>query len=97
MFYKGAVIYNKAPANSRGSSYCGYVNTSPRPSRLDDNRNGVCVYSSSVKDNIKPFNLQQVATAMKAIVTTINNCENDRIRSSRRGTFFGYADAPVVV
>lgn len=93
----GTVVYNKAPANSHKSSYCGYVNTSTRIDNLDNNRNGVCIYHSPTKDNIKPFDLRQVATAMKAIMTTINKCENDRIRSSRRRPLLGDADAFVVV
>lgn len=97
MFYRGTVIYNKAPANSRGSSYCGYVNMSPRVNDLDDDRRSACVYRSPARDNVNPFDLRQVAVAMKSIMATINSCENDRIRSSRRGAFFGYADAPVVV
>lgn len=93
----GTVIYNKAPANPHRSSYCGYVSASSRLNDLDDNRKNVCVYYSPIEDNVKPLDLRQVAMAMRAIIKTINSCENDRIRSSRRRPFLGNADEPFAV
>lgn len=96
-FYMGTVTYNKAPTGLRKSAYHGHLNSSSRPIDLDDNRRSVCVHYSQAKDNTKPLDLRQVATAMRAIIKTINSCENDRIRSSRRRPFLGNADEPFVV
>lgn len=91
-FYMGTVTYNKTPTDSRGSAYYGHLSSSSRPIDLDNNRRSVCVHHSPVKDNTKPFDLRQVAVAMRAIMKTINNCEKDRIRSSRRRIIFGNAN-----
>lgn len=96
-FYMGTVTYNKTPTGLRKSAYCGHLNSSSRPIGLDDNRGSVCVHYSQAKDNTKPLDLRKVAMAMRAIIKTINNCENDRIRSSRRRPFLGNADEPFVV
>lgn len=91
-FYMGTVTYNKTPTDSRGSAYYGHLSSSSRPIDLDNNRRSVCVHRSPVKDNTKPFDLRQVAVAMRAIMKTINNCEKDRIRSSGRRIIFGNAN-----
>lgn len=96
-FYIGTVTYNKTPAGLRKSVYCGNLNSSSRPVDLDDNRRSLRVYYSQEKDTTKPLDLRQVAMAMRAIIKTINSCENDRIRSRRRRPFFGNADEPFVV
>lgn len=96
-FYMGTVTYNKAPAGLRKSAYCGHLSSSSRPIDLDNDRRGVCVYYSQAEDNAKPFDLRQVAMAMRAIIKTINNCEKDRIRSRRRRPFLGNADEPFTV
>lgn len=96
-FYMGTVTYNKTPTGLRKSAYYGHLNSSSRPIGLDDNRGSVCVHYSQAKDNTKPLDLRKVAMAMRAIIKTINNCENDRIRSSRRRPFLGNADEPFVV
>ena len=96
-FYMGTVTYNKAPTGLRKSAYYGYLNSSSRPINLDDNRRSLCVHYSPAKDNNKPLDLRQVAMAMRVIIKTINSCENDRIRSSRRGPFLGDTDEPFAV
>lgn len=96
-FYMGTVTYNKTPAGLRKSAYYGNLNSSSRPIDLDDNRRSLRVYYSQAEDNTKPLDLRQVAMAMRAIIKTINSCENDRIRSSRRRPFLGNADEPFVV
>ena len=96
-FYMGTVTYNKTPAGLRKSAYYGHLNSSSRPIGLDDNRRSLCVYHSLKGDDNKPLDLRQVAMAMRAIIKTINNCESDRIRSSRRRPFLGNADEPFVV
>ena len=96
-FYMGTVTYNKTPAGLRKGAYCGNLNSSSRPIGLDDNRRSVCVHYSQAEDNTKSLNLRQVAMAMRAIMKTINSCENDRIRSSRRRSFLGNADEPFAV
>lgn len=93
----GTVTYNKAPAGLRKSAYYGNLSSSSRPIDLDNDRRSVCVYYSQAEDNAKPFDLRQVAMAMKAIIKTINSCENDRIRSSRRRPFLGNTDEPFAV
>ena len=92
-FYRGTVIYNKPPANARMSAYCGYVSTSARRAEIDNIRK-TCVYYSPGSANLKPFDLREVATAMKIIISTINNCENDRARFSGHRIVLGNADAP---
>lgn len=92
LFYMGTVTYNKTPIDSRGSAYYGHLSSSSRPIDLDNNRRSVCVHHSLVKDNTKPFDLRQVAVAMRVIMKTINNCEKDRIRSSGRRIIFGNAN-----
>lgn len=96
-FYMGTVTYNKALTGLRKSVYYGNLNSSSRPINLNDNRRSVCVNYSQEKDNTKPLDLRKVAMAMRAIIKTINNCENSRIRSSRRCHFLGNADEPFVV
>ena len=96
-FYMGTVTYNKPPTGLRKSAYYGHLGSSSRPIDPDDNRRSVCVYHSQAEDNTKPLDLRQVAMAMRAIIKTVNNCENDRIRSSRRRPFLGNADEPFVV
>ena len=96
-FYMGTVTYNKAPTGLRKSAYYGHLNSSSRPISLDDNRRSVCVHYSQAEDNANTLDLRKVAIAMRAIIKTINNCENDRIRSSRRRPFLGNADEPFVV
>lgn len=96
-FYMGTVTYNKTPAGLRKSAYYGNLNSSSIPIDLDDNRRSLRVYYSQEKDTTKPLDLRQVAMAMRAIIKTINSCENDRIRSSRRRPFLGNADEPFVV
>lgn len=96
-FYMGTVTYNKPPIGLRKSAYYGNLNSSSRPIDPDNDRRGVCVYYSQAEDNTKSLNLRQVAMAMKAIIKTINSCENDRIRSSRRRPFLGNTDEPFTV
>ena len=96
-FYMGTVTYNKTPAGLRKKAYCGHLSSSSRPIDLDDSRRSVRVYYSQAEDNTKPLDLRQVAMAMRAIIKTINSCENDRIRSRRRRYVFGDADAPFTV
>ena len=96
-FYMGTVTYNKTPTGLRKSAYCGHLSSSSRPIDPDNDRRSVCVYYSQAEDNTKSLDLRQVAMAMKAIIKTINSCENDRIRSSRRSPFLGNADEPFVV
>ena len=96
-FYMGTVTYNKAPAGLRKSSYYGYLSSSSRLIDLENDRRSPCVYYSLAEDNTKPLDLRQVAMAMRAIIKTINNCENDRIRSRRRRPFLGNADEPFAV
>ena len=96
-FYMGTVTYNKPPTGLRKSAYYGHLNSSSRPINLDDDRRSPCVYYSQAEDNTKPLDLRQVAMAMRAIIKTINNCENDRIRSSRRRPFLGNTDEPFAV
>lgn len=96
-FYMGTVTYNKTPAGSRKSAYCGNLSSSSRTIDLDDNRRRLRVYFSQAEDNTKPLDLRQVAMVMIAIMKTINSCENDRIRSSRHRPFLGNADEPFVV
>lgn len=96
-FYMGTVTYNKAPTGLRKSAYYGHLSSSSRPIDLDDNRRGLCVHYSQAENNTKQLDLRQVATAMKAIIKTINSCENDRIRSRRRRPFLGNADEPFAV
>lgn len=91
-FYMGIVTYNKTPTGLRKSAYYGHLNSSSRPINLDDNRRSLCVYYSQAENNTKPLDLRKVAIAMRAIIKTINSCENDRIRSSRRRPFLGNAD-----
>ena len=80
-FYMGTVVYNKAPTDSSRNIYYGYLNSSSRPINLNDNRRRVCVHFSPAEDNTKPFDLRQVAMAMRTIMKTINDCENDRVKS----------------
>lgn len=96
-FYMGTVTYNKTPTDSHGSAYYGHLSSSSRPIDLDNNRRSVCVYYSPVKYNTKPFDLRQVAVAMRAIMETINNCEKDRIRSRGRRIILGDANEPFVI
>ena len=96
-FYMGTVTYNKTPTGLSKSAYYGHLNSSSRPIDPDNDRRSVCVYYSQAEDNAKPFDLRQVAMAMRAIIKTINSCENDRIRSSRRSPFLGNADEPFAV
>ena len=96
-FYMGTVTYNKTPTDSRRSAYYGYLNSSSMPIDLDNMRRSVCVYHSLRVDSNKQLDLRQIAMAMRAIIKTINSCENDRIRSSRRRPFLGNADEPFVV
>lgn len=96
-FYMGTVTYNKAPTGLRKSAYYGHLSSSSRPIDLDDNRRSLCVHYSRAKDNTKTLDLRQVAMAMRDIIKTINNCENDRIRSSGRRLVLGNADAPFAV
>ena len=91
-FYMGTVTYNKTPAGLRKSAYYGYLNSSSMPIDLDNMRRSVCVYHSLKGDDNKQLDLRQVAMAMRAIIKTINSCEKDRIRSSRRRPFLGNAD-----
>ena len=93
----GIVTYNKTPADSHRSAYYGHLSSSSRPIDLDDNRRSLCVHYSPVKDNTKPFDLRQVAVAMRAIVKTINNCEKDRIRPRGRRIIFGDANEPFII
>ena len=93
----GTVTYNKAPTGLRKGAYYGHLNSSSRPINLDDNRRSLCVHYSQAEDNTKTLDLRKVAMAMRAIIKTINDCENDRIRSSRRRPFLGNADEPFVV
>ena len=95
--YMGTVTYNKTQTDSQRSAYYGYLNSSSMPIDLDNMRRSVCVYYSQAEDNTKPLDLRQVAMAMRAIIKTINNCENDRIRSRRRRPFLGNADEPFAV
>ena len=96
-FYMGTVTYNKTPAGLRKSAYYGHLNSSSRPIDLDDNRRSLRVYYSQAEDNTKQLDLRQIAMAMRAIMKTINSCENGRIRSSRRRPFLGNADEPFAV
>ena len=96
-FYMGTVTYNNAPTDSPRSAYYGYLNSSSMPINLDNMRRSVCVYYSQAEDNTNPLDLRQVAMAMRAVIKTINNCENDRIRSSRRRPFLGNTDEPFAV
>ena len=96
-FYMGTVTYNKTPTDSHMSAYYGHLRSSSRPINLDDNRRSACVHYSPVKDNTKPFDLRQVAVAMRAIMKTINNCEKDRIRSRGRRIIFGDANEPFII
>ena len=96
-FYMGTVTYNKTPTDSQRSAYYGYLNSSSMPIDLDNMRRSVCVYRSLKGDDNKQFDLRQIAMAMRAIIKTINSCENDRIRSSRRRHVLGNADAPFTV
>ena len=96
-FYMGTVTYNKPPIGLRKSAYYGHLGSSSRPIDLDNNRRSVCVYHSLKGDDNKQLDLRQIAMAMRAIIKTINSCENDRIRSRRRRPFLGNADEPFVV
>lgn len=96
-FYMGTVTYNKAPTGLRKSDYYGHLSSSSRPIDPENDRRSLCVYYSPAGDNTKPLDLRQVAMAMRAIIKTINNCENDRIRSRRRRPFLGNADEPFAV
>lgn len=94
LFYRGCVIYNKTPSDSRMGAYNGYINTALRRSNIDNSK-GACVYFSPTESNLKPFDLLEVAKAMRSVISTINNCENDRVRSSRRRIVLGDANAPL--
>lgn len=95
-FYRGCVIYNKTPSDSRMGAYNGYVNSALRRGNIDNSK-GACVYFSPTESNIKPFDLLEVAKAMRSVIATINNCENDRIRSGRRRIVLGDANAPLAL
>lgn len=95
-FYMGTVTYNKTPTGLRKSAYYGHLSSSSRPIDPDNDRRSVCVHYSQAEGNTKPLDLRQVAMAMRAIIKTINNCENDRIRSRRRRPFLGDTDEPFV-
>ena len=94
-FYMGTVTYNKTPTGLRKSAYYGHLSSSSRP--IDPDRRSVCVHYSHAEGNTKPLDLRQAAMAMRAIIKTINNCENDRIRSSRRRPFLGNTDEPFAI
>lgn len=96
-FYMGTVTYNKIPSDSHQNAYYGYLNSAPTPIDLDNSRRKVCVHYSLEKDDNKPLDLRQIAVAMRAIIKTINNCENDRIRLSRRRPVLGDTDAHFAV
>ena len=96
-FYMGTVIYNKAPTDSPRRAYYGYISSSSMPIDLDNMRRSVCVYHSLRRDGNNQLDLRQIAMAMRAVIKTINNCENDRIRSRRRRPFLGNADEPFAV
>ena len=96
-FYMGIVTYNKAPTGLRKSAYYGNLSSSSRPIGPENDRRSLCVYYSPAEDNTKPLDLRQVAMAMRAIIKTINSCENDRIRSRRRRPVLGDTDEPFVV
>jgi hypothetical protein len=96
-FYMGTVTYNKAPAGLRKSDYYGHLSSSSRPIDPDNGRRSVCVHYSQAEGNTKQLDLRQVAMAMRTIMKTINSCENDRIRSSRRRPFLGNTDEPFAV
>lgn len=96
-FYMGTVTYNKTPTDLHRSAYYGHLSSSSRPIGLDNNRRSVCVHYSPVKDNTKPFDLRQVAVAMRVIMKTINNCEKDRIRSRGRRIILGDANEPFII
>ena len=96
-FYMGTVTSNKTATDSPRSAYYGYLNSSSMPIDLDNMRRSVCVYHSLKGGDNKQLDLRQIAMAMRAIIKTINSCENDRIRSSRRRPFLGNADEPFAV
>lgn len=96
-FYMGIVTYNKTPTDSPRNAYYGYLNSSSMPIDLDNMRRSVCVYHSLKGDDNKQPDLRQIAMAMRTVIKTINNCENDRIRYRRCGPFLGNADEPFVI
>lgn len=96
-FYMGTVTYNKATTGLRKSAYYGHLSSSSRPIDPDNDRRSLCVYYSAAEGNTKQLDLRQIAMAMRAIIKTINGCENDRIRSRRRSPFLGNADEPFAV